>query len=158
MIQINKLYSLEIVKDIYYINDKFEIINSHTNNVKIVSVGKRGYPYVTLETTENRNIKVPLHKIIALAFIENKPYELIEHIDDNKLNYSIDNLKFSNHKNNAMTASRNGLLKRKENIFDVILHNGQSYCGTLKNISKLSGIPKGSLYDHYYHPNTNGKK
>ena len=150
MVRINSLYSLEIVMDYYYISEDLRIVNNVTKTEKKISINKRGYPYVTLETRENRNIKVPIHKIVALAFIKNAPYELIEHIDDDKMNYAITNLKFSNHKNNARSASKHGLLHKKEAVYRLSLKSGEVFMGTIKELVKLSSIPKGTLYDNYY--------
>ena len=58
-------------------------------------IAGRGYVYVSLFSplrAKNRFIK--MHKIVALCMINNGPYILIEHINDNKLDNSPENLKF----------------------------------------------------------------
>lgn len=151
MIQINSLYSLEDVKDYYYVTEDLKIVNINTNYVKKYSKDYQGYPYVTLESNRGSNMKVFVHKIIALAFIENKEYILIEHKDDNVENYSIENLEFGNHSTNGKNAFRTGLHKRKEKIFEVTMkESGDIYTGTIKELVMSTGIPKGTLYDNSY--------
>lgn len=148
MKKVNELYSLETVSDIYYVTKDLKVINITNGREKTVSIGKRGYPYVTLETKDDKaNKKVFLHKIIALAFIENRPYELIEHLDDNPLNYSIENLAFSTHSKNAKRAFKNGKIDRqkKEKYYKVTVNNEVFY-GTVKELSKKTGIHKNDLY------------
>ena len=152
MIKINSLYSLEHVSDCYVLDDENNIINNNTGSIKAVSISKRGYPYVSLNsaTQNNRQVKVPIHKIIALARIANKPYKLIEHLDDNKLNNDPNNLLFSNHQQNGLRSFVNGCHNVNYREYDVVLFNGNCYRGPLKEISKLSGISVGTLYDYYY--------
>lgn len=115
IIQINKLYSLQDIQPYYYISEKYKVINMETNREKVVTIGKRGYPYVTLETsTAGKNKKVCMHKLVALAFIDNKPYILIEHKDDNKLDYRKENLIFGNHSTNGKMPLKMGYIKEKQ--------------------------------------------
>lgn len=153
MIQICTLKSLENVKPFYYITKDLEIINANNNNVKSIWYSKRGgYPMVSLEqygSKKSRN--VPVHKIVALAFIENRDdYILIEHLDDNPLNYKPENLMFSNHSNNGKRAFINGHPNRVEKLYFVSLWNGFMCIGTMKEISKWTGIKRMTLYDHLY--------
>lgn len=149
MIQVCSLYSLEIVKPIYYVTTDLRVINIVTNIEKSLSINKGGYPYVSLETIENRTLKVPIHKIIALAFIYNGPYKLIEHLDDNKLNYSLSNLKFSDSRSNTLNAFKNGKIVRYESIFRVVFDN-YDVVGSMYELSQQLGISRGTLYDIYY--------
>lgn len=163
LIQINTLWSLEKIRPIYYFNtESLQVINSANGYIKTVYLGKRGYPVVFLERSEPtkkgrmRN-NVPMHKIVALAMINNGPYELIEHLDDNPLNYDPINLKFSNHKNNYDTAKINGKVFRDESKFELCLLDGTIYTGTMRQISEKSEIPRGTLYDRLYNDKPNKK-
>lgn len=149
MIQVCSLYSLEIVKPIYYITNDLKVVNVVTMTEKLLSINKGGYPYVSLETVENRTLKVPIHKIIALAFIYNGPYKLIEHLDDNKLNYSLSNLKFSDKRSNMLNAFKNGKVNRYESIF-CIDFGTYDVIGSMYELSQQLGISRGTLYDIYY--------
>lgn len=154
MIQICMLKSLENVKPIYYITDDLKIVNIVTKTTKSIWYSKRGgYPMVSLERYGSKHpLNVPMHKIVALAFIENRDdYILIEHLDDNPMNYNPENLMFSNHSNNGKRAFINGHSNRVEKQYSVSLCNGKRYTGTMKEISKRTGIKRATLYDHLYH-------
>lgn len=149
MIKINTLITLENISDCYYVNNDLEIYNIKTKHIKKQTLGLRGYYYVTLNDKNNKQIKVPIHKIIALAFINNKPYEVINHIDGNKLNNSINNLEFVTQKDNIKHSWDIGTTIRKEQLFEIEI-NSKKYIGTIKELSMQTKIPKGTLYDLYY--------
>lgn len=148
MIQINKLYSLDDIKDYYYITDDYKILNLETGAEIKIWISVRGYPCVSLQRKESyrtgRNI--PVHKIVALAFINNSPYTLIEHIDDNKLDYRPNNLKFSNKSENGKSAFRNGLRYGVCKVYKVNFTDSSVMVGKASTIAKVMNIPKGFLY------------
>lgn len=160
MIQISSLYSLEDVQDYYFLTDSLEVVNTEAGNKLSVYVNARGYPVVFLQLKKGSSMErkqVFMHKLVALAFINNGPYILIEHIDDNKLDYRPENLKFSNHSANGKNAFVTGKHVLHERLFEVILANGDKYQGTMKELAKLTGIPRATLYDRFYKgcPTTN---
>ena len=159
-IRLNTLCGLEKVAKFYYLFN-YDVINIKTGKIKKISINNKGYPYVTLETkSKKKNKKVLMHHIIALAYICNKYYkypEVIEHLDDNKLNYAITNLIFSNQFRNMKRMFENGHSNRVERIFEVCMKNGVIYIGTMKELSKKLNIPRGTLYDRFY-TNKSGKK
>lgn len=150
MIKINTLYSLSNISDCYYINDNLQIINKNTGYIKKQTLGKRGYYYVTLNNMQNKQVKVPVHKIVALAFICNEKFEVINHKDGNKLNNSIENLEFCTQQHNVNHAWDNGLATRNETLFQIIYLNNRVLVGTIKSLVDETSIPKGTLYDCYY--------
>lgn len=157
MIQINTLYSLQDIQSYYYITNEYKIINTITGREKKITVGKRNYPYVTLATGGKRDKKVYMHKLVALSFIKNEPYELIEHKDDNTLNYIKENLVFGTHRTNGINAFKTGLVKRKEKVFE-LFYNNKTYRGTIKELVIQTGISKSTLYDNYYKNRPKGLK
>lgn len=151
MKKINELYSLEWASDCYYINENLDIINVNTGKTKKKTIGKRGYYYVTLNRKcDNIQIKVYLHKIVALAFIRNDKYEVINHIDGNKLNDAIENLEFCTQSDNIRHAFINKLVIRKECKFLILFKNGDTDVITAKEAQNKYGIPRITLYDLYY--------
>ena len=151
MVKINTLYSLSNISDCYSIDDDCIIYNTITGHKKNQSLGKRGYYYVSLnEKNSNRQVKVPVHKIIALAFIKNDKYESINHIDGNKLNNNISNLEFCSQQYNVIHAWRTNLIKREEKIFKITKLDNTVVSGTIKELSNNLNIPKGTLYDLFY--------
>lgn len=153
MIQICTLKSLENVKPFYYITEDLQILNAKTYSPKSIWYCKRGgYPMVSLEQYGSKHPRnIPMHKIVALAFIENRDdYILIEHLDDNPMNYKPENLMFSNHSNNGKRAFINGHTNREESLYYVSLWDGPTCIGTMKEISEWTGISRMTLYDHLY--------
>lgn len=151
--KINELYSLGHISPCYELNENNEVINTVTGATKKVTIGTRGYPYVSLNSKdqENRQVKVPVHKIVALARINNGPYTLIEHLNDDKLNYDVSNLAFSNKKNNSLHAIDNGKRLIKSATFQVGDTNDfVVYEGPIKEIANHTNIPKSTLYMHLY--------
>lgn len=69
---------------------------------------KMGYPVVSL-SKDSKAKSVRVHRILALAFIpnpENKP--CVNHIDNNPMNKSLDNLEWCTQKENMQHASKQG--------------------------------------------------
>lgn len=150
MIQVNTLYGLENVSNCYWVINDGSIINKNTGNVKSQTLGKRGYYYVSLnEKKTNRQVKVPVHKIITLAFIKNEPYQDINHKDGNKQNNAIENLEFCTRQRNVIHAWEQGLITREERLFKVNFEN-YSVIGTMKELRDELKIPRATLYDIFY--------
>lgn len=66
------------------------------------SIGKRGYYIVDLRSGDNVHKTKTVHRLIAIQFIpnpDNKPH--VNHIDGNPLNNAIDNLEWTNNRENT---------------------------------------------------------
>lgn len=153
MIKVNTLYSFEDVKDIYYIKgyDVYNVVTGHKKKVTYTPNSGITYPYVTLERKNHTTGKKCLmHRLMAFAHIENKPCELVEHLNDIPTDYSISNLMLSNQSQNLKRAFLNGHPNRIERIFLVQLHDGRIYKGTMKELEIKTGICRATLYDNLY--------
>ena len=109
---------MEIWKDvidyegIYQISNLGNLKNIKTN--KIISKTKNGSGYLLVGLIKNSKIKTfRFHRLLAIHFIPN-PLNLlcVNHIDSNKLNYSLNNLEWVTHRENVSHAA----LKKKKNI------------------------------------------
>lgn len=72
--------------------------------IKKINLGACGYPCVTL-CREKKSRAIPIHRLLARVFIpnpENKPF--IDHIDTDKTNHSLSNLRWVTPKENANNA------------------------------------------------------
>ena len=83
-------------------------------------INKKGYKQVTLYDDNCKPKTMRVHKLVALAFIENKNnLPQINHKDGNKLNNAVSNLEWISNYDNIQHAIKNGLVNqklRKENM------------------------------------------
>lgn len=152
-IKINSLWSLDNISDKYSICvEDHKVYNTQTGKECRLYEDFQGYAVLYLSTQgDTEHFKaVFYHKVLALAFINNGPYELIEHLDDDRTNNDISNLAFSDHRQNGLSAFKNGKHIHKSSIFEFCLEDGTVYRGTIRDISKESGISEGTLYDRIY--------
>lgn len=151
-VQICKLSGMSHINPCYWLTSYNLVWDNKNNKYPTIGILSVGYPYVSLRTRKagEHACTTTLHKLIALARIRNKPYTLIEHLDDNPLNLTVKNLMFSDHKNNIMRATTNEHRCYPDAKFCVVLVDGSSYTGPMKEISEVTGIPISSLYDRYY--------
>ena len=83
----------------YKINKKGEIINR--NNMLMNYHINNGYYVLELKANDNTYKTLKVNKLVALTFLENpNNYEIVNHIDENKLNNNVENLQWCNHKQN----------------------------------------------------------
>lgn len=146
MIPINSLHTLQDIASCYYIDYNCNIININTGKILKPTLGNMEYYYVTLYDVYGRKKKVTIHKIVALAFIRNGEYEVINHKDGNKANNSPDNLEFCTQQENAIHAINMGLTPVKkykvtfrENVFEYYDTD------TMSSLANRWSIPNDSL-------------
>lgn len=77
---------------------------------------KQGYDFVQLYKNEvSKNLTI--HRLVALTFLENpKNFEVVNHIDGNKLNNRVDNLEWCTDAYNHKHAMDMGLLAKGSNV------------------------------------------
>lgn len=82
--------------DNYSINEDGKVRNDKTNHTKKPTLNKRnGYLVVDLYKGNQRE-KVPIHRLVAEAFIPNPDNKLtVDHTDGDRQNNSIDNLRWA---------------------------------------------------------------
>ncbi len=85
----------------YSINEKGEVRNDKTNRLKKPFENKsNGYMTVDLYK-DNKSEKVTIHRLLAEAFIPNpKGKKTVDHIDGNRKNNSMDNLRWATYSEN----------------------------------------------------------
>lgn len=82
--------------DNYSINKQGQVRNDKTGHIKEPFLNKRNSYLIYDLYKNNKSEKVPVHRLVAEAFIpnaENKP--TVDHIDGNRQNNSIDNLRWA---------------------------------------------------------------
>ena len=94
----------------YEISITGEIRNKRNGYVKKPSIGKRGYPVVSLQKDGKQYVRT-IHILLARTYIpnpENKPE--VNHKNGNKEDFSLDNLEWTTSKENSIHAVTTGLL------------------------------------------------
>ena len=70
------------------------------------SVGNRGYKYIQLNR-DNKRKNILIHQMVAKLFIGDRPGDkVVDHIDRNKLNNNIANLRYITFKENSFNCDR----------------------------------------------------
>lgn len=115
-------YKCIIGNEKYYITNKGRLFSTITCSFLKPSMTKQGYLSVCLSNRKHHLI----HRLIAIHFIENlnPDKELIDHIDRNKLNNNIQNLRWVDYKENANNKYRKGCIYKTNDIVKGILYEG----------------------------------
>lgn len=100
---------MKLINNRYKIYPTGVIIDTKTGCELNKYIGKKGYPLVYLDGVKT------LHRLLATHFIPNPDNkEIVNHIDGNKLNYSLDNLDWVTRKENSHHAYYSGLFKDRK--------------------------------------------
>ena len=95
----------------YDITKEGVIINLKTNRKYKGTIGNNGYLHWQT-TKNNKHYDWSIHRLIAIKYIPNpNNYPVINHIDGNKLNNSIDNLEWCTYSDNVKHAYNTKLIK-----------------------------------------------
>lgn len=95
---------------IYEVSDRGEIRNSNTNR-KLKPALVNGYHQVTLCDNDGHH-RETVHRIVAREFIDNpRNCPMVNHIDGNRTNNSVENLEWCTASENMQHAYRTGLQK-----------------------------------------------
>lgn len=91
-------------------------VKSHYNKIHFLNLKPDKYGYISVSLTKNKKIKrMRVHRLVAQAFIPNiNNYEIINHIDGNKMNNNVNNLEWSTQKYNVNQSWKLGLSKVSE--------------------------------------------
>ena len=106
-----------------------------------------GYVYIGITCKDGKNRGRRLHRILAITFIENpKPeeYDVVGHKDNDKTNYNLENLYWTNTKENTKKAFDDQLLKNDIGISDsqsipiAVYKNDGTFVSVYGSISQAS--------------------
>ncbi len=87
--------------DNYEVSSQGNVRNSKTKRILKPSLNRGGYLQIVL--CKNSKLKtLPVHRLTAIAFIPNPENKInIDHIDNNRLNNNVDNLRWATTQENA---------------------------------------------------------
>ena len=99
----------------YDITKEGIIINKQSGKQSKGCINNRGYRMFTCRY-KNKHFMYSIHTLLAIKYIPNpNNYPIINHIDGNKLNNSLDNLEWCTQSHNIKEASRLGLMDYSNN-------------------------------------------
>lgn len=100
----------------FEINELGDVRNKKTGIIYKKSINKDGYYFVTLPLGRRGKVKsIRIHKALAEVFIPNPyGYKVVNHIDENKLNISLDNLEWTTSRRNIQYYLQN---RYAENVY-----------------------------------------
>jgi len=145
----NEVWNQVIIKDVidndkqYYVSSLGRFKNSSGIIMDNYKVNENGYVRVFIY-----NKTYALHRLIALAFLENKENkEQVNHIDGNKLNNCLNNLEWVTNQENQIHKFKIGLgnnFTRKIVQFDLEMNKIQDF-GSIVEASKILNIGKSNI-------------
>ena len=90
----------------YEISNNGNVKNIKTGRILKATLGTRGYYDVIIKNDEGKLIHITNHKLVGLTFIPNpNNYKIIDHIDNNKLNNDVNNLRWCSQQQNNFNQS-----------------------------------------------------
>ena len=117
-------------------NEIWKPISGYENNYEISSIGKvrnikskrilknglaKGYRLAQLSKNGQRKF-ITIHRLVACTFLGYQE-GVLRHLDGNKLNNAVENLRFGTAKENAEDRDRHGTTRRGENHSRAVLSN-----------------------------------
>jgi hypothetical protein len=152
----------KVIKDFenYEISNLGNIRNTTTGKIKRTPINRNGYFTVKLNKS-NKGTTFKIHRLIALAFIPNpENKECVDHIDRNKLNNSIFNLRWATKSENCINkkvmsnnkSSVSGVCyyaKMKKWRVNIIINGRQKHIGYYENFDEAVKARKEQEDIHY---------
>ncbi len=88
--------------DKYIIDENYKVYSKRTNKPVKIIVGRGGYYTLRLYDNNNKQKSLFLHRIIATIFLPNPDdYPIIDHVDRNRLNNKLNNLRWCSYSTNS---------------------------------------------------------
>ena len=136
----------------YSINSKGEVFNNERNTFVKPMVSSSGYHYVHLVVNKKKETKY-VHRLVGEIFLENpNKYPQIDHKDGNKLNNSVDNLRWVTASQNRLAyGSKERAEARKRKVIAINQENREIIFGSRKEAAEhFNCLPSKIKYNHLY--------
>lgn len=142
-----KMYLLSDISNTDYITKSGKIYKNYGNDLfylkKSYISKSTGYIYIGITIKENKNKSFRLHILLAKKFIKNNnsnKYKFVGHLDNDKTNFSLSNLYWTDASENTKKAFDDGLIKNKKGIDDSQSYPISCYRNDKKFISSYGSI------------------
>ena len=124
----------------YMVSNFGRVKNRINNRMRSISVGKRGYPVVSLRKDNKTYLKI-IHRLVAVAFIPN-PNDLpqVNHIDGIKTHSYKSNLEWVSSRDNNLHARRTGLHKSDGDRAVMQIDKSNNVVNCYKSVSEASRV------------------
>ncbi len=137
MDDLNDFVDINGYEGLYKINKKGEVYSCRKNIILKGGIGTEGYLKFCFVNKNSENNMKPLHRLLGIQFIPNpNNYEFIDHLDNNKLNNNLDNLRWIDKSGN----SRNYKKKRKYDLPTGVYTRGKKFVVRMKLNKKTTHI------------------
>lgn len=131
----------------YLISDSGVVVNSNTGKSLRYDLSSAGYRRVTLWGTNQKRVRVTVHRLVAMTYLDNpegKP--IVNHKDGDKLNNHYTNLEWVTCKENTRhafdTGLREGPNRMPDSLVAAIKSNKSTKALTRAKFCKVHGIGK----------------
>lgn len=127
----------------YSISCKGRVKNDNTGHIRTVQLTNSGYDSQTLSLGNKENVTRYVHRLVAIAFIDNpESKEQVNHIDGNKLNNITGNLEWVTQEENMKHCFDNNLSGRVKKIKKYSL-DGEFICeySSITSAANDVGVP-----------------
>ena len=135
----------EIWKDVegyeglYMVSNKGRVWSNHNQKVLKNVLGKRGYLKVTLSNKKRKEYMI--HRLVAQNFLTKvTDKEVVNHIDENKLNNNVDNLEWCTVKENTNHGSCLQRRSEKRNIKIIAINSKTGNCLNFNSLTEAVGF------------------
>lgn len=119
----------------YMISDQGRVHNITRQTYSIGSLVPSGYRHFAFITDEKRQITLTIHRLVALAFVDNpNGFDIVDHIDGNKQNNAASNLQWVTNQKNMQKAQ------------GVSITDGDRLFGSVRQAAIELGISTNGVY------------
>lgn len=132
----------------YMVSDDGQVKRSATGRILHQYIDRYGYPYVALSSK-----KYKVHRLVADAFIGSTDGKEVDHIDTNRQNNYVENLRIVTRKENANNPLSIANLKKHGKRYaelygrKVMNKMGETYCSIIE-AHRATGIPRSNIQYH----------
>lgn len=110
----------------YVVCQNGDVIRADSGYIMKPHIDKKGYKRIKLFANGKHSQAFLLHRVIATAFIKNdNRHPIVDHVDRNKLNNTVSNLRWVSYKESA--ANCGGHKKRRKSLYKGVYPSGKKW-------------------------------